>query len=89
MLCGALIEARSWERFEGLVPRLPEPLSGFYRGLQASEARHFTLYLGFARRHAKAHGLDLDSRLSALADVEAALATSPDTQFRFHSGPPG
>jgi len=88
LLCGALIEARSCERFEGLAPRLPEPLSDFYRGLQASEARHFTLYLDFARQHAAAHGLDLDGRLSALADVEADLATAPDTEFRFHSGPP-
>jgi tRNA-(ms[2]io[6]A)-hydroxylase len=87
LLCGALIEARSCERFEGLVPCLHEPLSGFYRGLQESEARHFTLYLGFAKRHAAAQDLDLDSRLSALADVEADLATAPDTAFRFHSGP--
>lgn len=87
LLCGALIEARSCERFEGLVPCLPEPLSGFYRGLQESEARHFTLYLGFAKRHAAAQGLDLDGRLSALADVEAELATAPDKEFRFHSGP--
>ena len=89
LLCGALIEARSCERFEGLVPRLPEPLSRFYDGLRESEARHFTLYLDFARRHAAEHGLDLDGRLSALADVEAGLATEPDTEFRFHSGPPG
>jgi len=88
LLCGALIEARSCERFAGLVPRLPEPLAGFYRGLQESEARHFTLYLGFARRHAEAHDLDLDAHLGALADVEAQLATAPDTEFRFHSGPP-
>ena len=88
LLCGALIEARSCERFEGLVPRLPEPLSRFYDGLRESEARHFTLYLDFARRHAAKHGLDLDGRLSALADVEAELATAPDTEFRFHSGPP-
>jgi tRNA-(ms[2]io[6]A)-hydroxylase len=87
LLCGALIEARSCERFEGLAPRLPEPLSGFYRGLQQSEARHFTLYLDLARRHAAAQGLDLEGRLSALADVEAGLATAPDTEFRFHSGP--
>jgi tRNA-(ms[2]io[6]A)-hydroxylase len=87
LLCGALIEARSCERFEGLAPRLPEPLSGFYRGLQESEARHFTLYLDFARRHAVAQCLDLDARLSVLADVEAGLATAPDTAFRFHSGP--
>ena len=46
------------------------------------------LYLDFARRHAAAQGLDLDGRLSVLADAEAELATAPDTEFRFHSGPP-
>jgi len=33
LLCGALIEARSYERFVGLVPRLPAPLAEFYGSL--------------------------------------------------------
>lgn len=89
LLCGALIEARSCERFAGLVPRLPGPIASLYRGLEESESRHFRLYLDFARRHAARHGLDLDGRLLCLAEVEADLATSPDPQFRFHSGEPG
>jgi len=89
LLCGALIEARSCERFAGLVPRLEEPLAGFYRGLQASESRHFLEYLDAARRHAEAQGLDLGARLEVLARIEGELAVAPDTQFRFHSGPPG
>jgi len=88
LLCGALIEARSCERFAGLAPRLDEPLAGFYTGLCASEARHFGLYLALARRHAGRCGLDLDGSLEALAGAEAELATAPDRQFRFHSGPP-
>ena len=40
LLCGALIEARSYERFVGLAPRLQAPLGEFYGGLAASEARH-------------------------------------------------
>ena len=88
LLCGALIEARSCERFGGLAPRMPDPVGAFYRGLQESEARHFGLYLQLARRYAEAQGLDLDSRLWTLAEVEAALATAPDAQFRFHSGAP-
>jgi tRNA-(ms[2]io[6]A)-hydroxylase len=87
LLCGALIEARSCERFAGLAPGLDEPLAGFYNGLRESEARHFLLYLDLARTHAQRHGLDLESSLEALACVEAELATAPDTQFRFHSGP--
>ena len=88
LLCGALIEARSCERFAGLGPRLAEPLAGFYRSLEASESRHFRVYLDLARDYATARGLDLEARLQALAAVEAELATSPDTEFRFHSGPP-
>jgi tRNA-(ms[2]io[6]A)-hydroxylase len=88
LLVGALIELRSCERFTGLVPRLPPPLAAFYAQLLASEARHGSLYLGAARRHAAEHGLDADERLAALAELEAGLATAPDRELRFHSGPP-
>lgn len=86
LLCGALIEARSCERFEGLVPLLSEPLRGFYSGLAVSEARHQGLYLRLAEQ--RAGGIDWRTRLNQLAEVEADLATSPDPQFRFHSGLP-
>ena len=49
LLVGALIEARSAERFSLLAPRLPAPLARFYGDLGTSEARHFELYVGFAR----------------------------------------
>lgn len=88
MLCGALIEARSCERFEGLVPRLEPRIAEFYRGLQAAEARHQGLYVDLARRYGAATGLDADARLLQLAAVEAELVTTPDPQFRFHSGVP-
>lgn len=86
LLCGALIEARSCERFFGLVPRLDEPLGSFYRGLAESEARHQSLYLWLAERRANA--AEVQTRLAELSEIEAELATSPDTQFRFHSGTP-
>lgn len=86
LLCGALIEARSCERFERLAPRLQEPLAAFYAGLAASEARHHSLYLRLVEQRAR--GLDWRQRLARLATVEADLATSPDQQFRFHSGAP-
>ncbi len=88
LLVAALIEARSCERFAGLVPRLAEPLAGFYAGLMASEARHRGFYLDAAARHADSSGLDCQARLDALVALEAGLATGPDTGFRFHSGPP-
>ena len=86
LLCGALIEARSHERFVGLAPRLKAPLSEFYRGLAASEARHFGVYLRLAEQRAGQQ--DWRARLRHLAEVEANLATSPDSQLRFHSGLP-
>lgn len=86
LLCGALIEARSCERFEGLAPRLADPLGAFYRGLCAAESRHRSLYLKLTEQ--RTGDLDWRARLRTLAEVEAELATSPDPQFRFHSGEP-
>ncbi len=84
LLCGALIEARSHERFMGLIERLPAPLAGFYQSLAAAESRHAGLYQRLAARG----GVPVAARLGELADVEAELATAPDPEFRFHSGTP-
>ena len=88
LLVGALIEARSCERFARLAPRLPERLAKFYGGLLASESRHFEHYLEFARVEAGVSQTDLDARLAELKQLEAQLITEPDPRFRFHSGPP-
>jgi len=84
LLCGALIEARSHERFGGLIERLPSPLAAFYASLSAAEARHASLYQRLAGRG----GATEERRLVELAEIEAELATSPDREFRFHSGTP-
>jgi tRNA 2-(methylsulfanyl)-N6-isopentenyladenosine37 hydroxylase len=90
LLSGALIEARSCERFEVLAPLLAQPLADLYAGLAESERRHAGLYLELARADVKGDddGMALLQRLSELAAVEADLITSPDPQFRFHSGVP-
>lgn len=93
LLCGALIEARSCERFRLLAARpegegLPAPVAALYAALEASEARHFQLYLRLAERHARAAGIVIGTRLEELAAVESEAATSPDPEFRFHSGDP-
>jgi tRNA-(ms[2]io[6]A)-hydroxylase len=86
LICGALIEARSCERFEGLAPRLPAPLGAFYAGLAHSEARHRELYLRLVdQRAARAEWTE---RLRSLGEVEAELVTTPDGMYRFHSGAP-
>jgi len=93
MICGALIEARSCERFELLATQLVAPLGDFYGGLAAAERRHASLYVELAeaaaREIAGEDGAALYAeRLALLAQLEARLATSPDPEFRFHSGTP-
>jgi tRNA 2-(methylsulfanyl)-N6-isopentenyladenosine37 hydroxylase len=85
LLAAALIEARSCERFRLLAPRLPGALGTLYAQLERSEARHFERYVQFARLTAEGHWR---ARLAVLAAREAELATSPDTELRFHSGAP-
>ena len=85
LLAGALIEARSCERFRLLAPQLPQPVAGFYRQLAQAEARHFEQYLALAR---EVCAPDMEQRLRELAECEAALATVADVELRFHSGPP-
>jgi tRNA-(ms[2]io[6]A)-hydroxylase len=89
LLVGALIEARSAERFALLAPRLHEPLAGLYAALERSEARHFELYVRLARAaDGSPDTRDSRRRLEELAAREAELATEPDPAFRFHSGAP-
>ncbi len=90
LLVGALIEARSYERFGLLAPRLDEELAKFYRSLLASEKRHFQDYLQLAQA---LQGGRLDAsycgnKLRELTEKEAELISSTDDDFRFHSGVP-
>jgi tRNA-(ms[2]io[6]A)-hydroxylase len=85
LLTGALIEARSCERFAALAPNLPRRLGRFYSGLLASEARHFEHYLAFAKSESGLTEEQCDARLSELKALEAKLIADPDPQFRFHS----
>ncbi len=83
LIIGALIEARSCERFAALAPHLDEQLAKFYSSLLKSEARHFEDYLRLAESIA-----DVAERLAVLRAREAELVTTPDAEFRFHSGVP-
>lgn len=88
LLIGALIEARSCERFARVAPHLPERLGKFYRGLLASEARHFEHYIAFAKSETGLDDAEIETRLEELKAIEARLVADPDPQFRFHSGTP-
>jgi len=85
LIIGALIEARSCERFASLVPLLDEELSQFYQTLLTAEARHFQDYLSLAQAYAQT---DLTERIAHFKDIEQELITTSDAIFRFHSGLP-
>jgi tRNA-(ms[2]io[6]A)-hydroxylase len=84
LIVGAIIEARSCERFAALAPHLDDRLADFYNGLLKSEARHYRDYLTLAEQAA---GKPIDDRVAAFMAIEKSLIESPDTEFRFHSGP--
>lgn len=85
LIIGAYIEARSCERFAKLAPHLDEELTKFYISLLRSEARHYQDYLTLAQQVA---GKDITERIRYFGKVEAALISTPDTDFKFHSGSP-
>jgi tRNA-(ms[2]io[6]A)-hydroxylase len=86
LLIGAIIEARSCERFAVLAPVLDAKLGSFYLSLLQSEARHYTEYLKLAQELASRE--EIDARLIELLEFERTLIEEPDTEFRFHSGVP-
>ena len=85
LIIGAFVEARSCERFGAIAPHLPADLSKFYSGLLAAEARHYEQYISFVRKFSDK---DITDRLEFFSNIEAELISSPDPQFRFHSGIP-
>ena len=86
LLVGAIIEARSCERFSVLAPELDTELGDFYRSLLKSESRHFMDYLKLAEELGSKE--EVATRLPELLACERALIEQPDTEFRFHSGVP-
>lgn len=85
LICAAYIEARSCERFAALAPYLDDELKKFYLSLLRSEARHYQDYLALAELIA---GDDISARVRFFGEIEAELITTPDSEFRFHSGVP-
>ena len=85
LLVGAIIEARSCERFAKLAPLLDAELGKFYSSLLKSEARHFKDYLELAKLYSEG---DISSSLQGFVLREAELINREDDRFRFHSGVP-
>lgn len=90
LICGAVVEARSCERFAGLSTVLPADVASLYTSLLNSEARHFRDYLRLAEQaNSESGGYDdFSARVGEFLQADAELVTSEDSQFRFHSGKP-
>jgi tRNA-(ms[2]io[6]A)-hydroxylase len=89
LIVGAIIEARSCERFFCLQEPLrlvDSELADFYASLLRSEARHFEDYLTLARAASDDDEDSFVSRVDELLNCDAELVNAPDTVLRFHSG---
>ena len=84
LLISALIEARSHERLGLLADHCPDlALAQFYRGLMASEARHYGLYWTLATTYCDRD--TVTNRLEELATVESQLLSTLHPEARIHS----
>lgn len=84
LLVAGLIEARSHERLGLLGQHCPDPkLASFYRGLMASEARHYGAYWVLAKREFDAE--TAEQRLDELATVESEILSTLHHHPRVHS----
>lgn len=83
LLYAALIEARSCERFRLLSEELEDKtLAEFYRSLMASEANHYTMFLGFARKYGDRKSVD--EKWQELLAFEAEVMKDLGTQETIH-----
>ena len=84
LICCALIEGRSCEKFQVLARELESrdaDLAKFYAGLVESEGNHYAAYLLMAR------GIDdaeTDRRLDFYLDLEAKLIREPNPRPMLH-----
>jgi tRNA-(ms[2]io[6]A)-hydroxylase len=83
LLFSAMIEARSCERFKVLSDNVKdEQLAKFYYDLMASEAGHYTTFLGFARKYGE--GIDVDKRWKEWLEFEANVIQNYGKEESIH-----
>ena len=83
LLVAALIEARSCERFKVFSENMQdEELSKFYKDLMVSEANHYTLFLGYARKYMDRK--TVDEKWKNLLAFEAEMMKSRGTKATVH-----
>ena len=93
LLCASLIEARSCERMQHMHRALAEhgddpALTALYESLLACEARHHATYVDLARDAGIVDEDTLRTRLTELAEHEAAVVAALPTEPRLHNRSP-
>ena len=84
LLIGAIIEARSCERFALLRDHLSDDaIAAFFGDLFESEARHYGTYVRLART--AADEATVKARLDELLDAEASIIQADDPRPRLHA----
>ena len=83
LLYAALIEARSCERFRLLSEEINDKeLRAFYRKLMVSEANHYTMFLGFARKYGDTD--EVNKKWKDLLTYEAEIMKSLSKTEKVH-----
>jgi tRNA-(ms[2]io[6]A)-hydroxylase len=83
LLCAALIEARSCDRFRLLSEKLEDKkLAKFYKKLMISEAGHYTMFLNFARQYGNRE--EVDEKWQQLLDYEAEIIKNLGNKETIH-----
>ena len=83
LLYAALIEARSCERFRLLSEELEDKeLATFYRNLMVSEANHYTMFLGFARKYGNKK--EVDTKWQQLLEYESKIISNLGSSEAIH-----
>lgn len=83
LLVGAMIEARSCERFKNLSENIADQeLAAFYRELMESEAGHYTLFITLARKVLPREYVD--QRWQEMLDFEAEIIKNLSNSQTIH-----
>ncbi len=84
-IIGAIVEARSCERFAKLIPLLDEQIAKFYFSLLKSEGRHYRDYIELAAQYSDE---PIEERIEEFLMAEKELILRQESELRFHSGVP-
>ncbi|CAM1333094.1 tRNA-(ms[2]io[6]A)-hydroxylase [Tenacibaculum aestuariivivum] len=83
LLIAALIEARSCERFKVFSENMEDKeLSKFYKDLMISEANHYTIFLGFARKYQNKE--IVNKKWNDLLAFEAEMMKNRGSEAKIH-----